>query len=892
MPQAPNQAQHPITLVPNQVSLDLRLAAYFRAQAGDARSVPAPPLEILSRWAASLSKRAALLRGEAAPLAPGPLAIQRLWEKTIEPDTPDWLPAERWTLAAQAMDADRLLLQWTQAGQEWGGGLAWRRFMRWRERVHAALEANGWQTPERQLVRLVGQIREGRVRAGLLPRHIRLEGFVETTRLERDLLDALSGAGVETELCRPSTTGAIRAELRPCESLDEELLAAARWARERLAAGARNVAVLVNGLDAIRERVSWAFENTFQGPELLGLADPADSEFHLRFAATLASHPVVDSALRLIEFSCGRHGKTRSFHPISRWLLSSAWAGSDSERFARATLEHRLRQKGRYHWSPAGVSAMAGGLEVPQLLERVTRWPAPVEGAHPADSFRGYLAHWGWPGPLALDPRGQQAVRRFLRQLEKLSLLDELPVSGAVRFLRQMCANERLPAGGGTLSPVQVVSPDDAFGVDFEAACLVNVHAGNWPGPARQNPLLPGAVNREIPRASSPGQLEYTRRLNQAILECAPDVICSWGRQARAGVPRAQSSLLPTGEPAESNSTKALTLAASAYPDVAALNGFARHPWLEEVHFHTGAPLEPGADRLTRAVDILAMQSACPFAAYLIHRLQAVFEPVPSLFADRAFAGWLLHTALERLYQAHAGAGTVPRDQEVPPAVEAALEHCNADRRLPPVTLAAERQRLASLLREWLEAENRRGTRPVDRLEQELEGELAGFRFDVRIDRVDRLPDGRAFALDYKSGAMPALAWHTARLTQPQLPLYALLLAQGGGPAGGLALASVRSGDIRLKGLVDDQRLAGAGIEGFEKPGKLAGGLGSWEAALGHWRGAFETVLDEFRAGHCEHVVYHEAPLRYLGLSLLLQHERLRDWNAARAGGADASPAA
>jgi len=356
-------------------------------------------------------------------------------------------------------------------------------------------------------------------------------------------------------------------------------------------------------------------------------------------------------------------------------------------------------------------------------------------------------------------------------------------------------------------------------------------------------------VNQLIPRAQPDGLLDYTRRLHRAALHCAPSVTCSWS-SVQDGVPASRSRLLRAGQAREGGIESPATLAGAAYPDLAGLEGFRNHPWLEARTAPEGPPLPSGEQRLQRAVSVLELQFACPFAAFLVHRLQAVFEAPPAAFADAAYTGLLVHKALERLYRPHLGASAMPAAHEIAGAVEAALEECRAGHRLPPVVLVAERRRLHRLLGEWLEAESRRRTGIPDRLEHTLEGALDGFRFDVRIDRIDRMPDGRWFVLDYKSGALPVVNWDADRLTQPQVPLYAVLLSrQEDVRAGGAALASVRPGGIRLKGLSDDPGLAGDGIEGFDPAGRLARRLGSWDAALRQWERALREALEEYRRG-------------------------------------------
>jgi len=884
MPATPIEPQDVTTLVPNQACLDLRLASVFRARNGDTEAIRAPAIQRFSSWAQELERRAGFLRGEYVPLVPGVFLVQRLWEQEIARDGPDWLPAERRALAAQSMEADRLLQQWTEPGREWGGGHSWQRFQRWRGRVHGRMAGSGWRTGEQQLAALRTRVVAGELPDGLLPRRIILDGFVELTRVETALVEALAQRGVEIVQAAIFEHGASATSRLRCDRADEELLLAAHWSRAQAAAGRGAVAVIVNGLDSLSDQVCRVFENVFEPEGLLGFGNRQSAAFYVREGMALAAHPLVAAGLRLIEWSQAGPRRQREFSEVSHWLLSPAWAGADTERSARAALEHRLRRRGVFRWSPLGVCALADGLELPELMARVTRWPGLERKNHPAAWFRRLLQHWGWPGPLPRDVRAGQAVQRFLQLLGDLERAENVGAPDALSILRQMCNGERLAIGGGALSPVQVIRPEDAWGCRFEAAWVVNLHAGNWPGPVRQNALLPAAVNRLIPRAQADGLLDYTRRLHRAILHSAPLVTCSWSA-VQGGVPASGSPLLDPGQVEPGRLQAPTTLAGAAFPDLEGLDGFGDHPWLQASVAPNARPVPDDATTLRHVVQLLELQFACPFAAFLAHRLQAGFETPPTAFADASYAGLLMHKALERLYRPHLGSSTRPAAEEISHAVAAALEACGAGRRLPPLVLTVERHRLEGLLRDWLDAEARRRTGDPVLLEHPLEGELAGFRFEVRIDRVDRMPDGRGFVLDYKSGALPSVNWDTGRLTQPQTPLYAVLLSQHGEiPAGGIALASVRPGAIRLTGLSDAPELADAGIEGFAPAGAAARRLGSWEQALRQWTDALRDALAEYRRGECGYRVYFEAPLRYLGLELLLQRQRLQAWQEAQGG--------
>ena len=87
-----------------------------------------------------------------------------------------------------------------------------------------------------------------------------------------------------------------------------------------------------------------------------------------------------------------------------------------------------------------------------------------------------------------------------------------------------------------------------------------------------------------------------------------------------------------------------------------------------------------------------------------------------------------------------------------------------------------ERWRLLRRLREWLMVETRRSPFTVEQTETQRLIRVGGLEVKLRIDRLDRLPDGRCAVIDYKTGAVSIDAWFGERPDEPQLPLYSLTL--------------------------------------------------------------------------------------------------------------------
>jgi hypothetical protein len=256
---------------------------------------------------------------------------------------------------------------------------------------------------------------------------------------------------------------------------------------------------------------------------------------------------------------------------------------------------------------------------------------------------------------------------------------------------------------------------------------------------------------------------------------------------------------------------------------------------------------------------------------------------MPGPFADAAGRGQLLHAALEELYRDRIGRPGLPAAAGITAAVERALRAQGAAPRLSAAGLAAERERLCRVLREWLEFEHGRAGFTLEAVEWCREFDYRGFTLAARIDRVDRLRGGRLLIIDYKSSRVDANDWSRARPVQAQLPLYAILLQRSGAHrVGGLALAAVRPGECGFSGVVDHPEAACGKLYGVGRDRHgLAGRFADWAAIQAHFERAVSGLLDEIVAGQAENVPHEPRVIAYAGLEAALRHAEGNAWLAA-----------
>jgi ATP-dependent helicase/nuclease subunit B len=249
----------------------------------------------------------------------------------------------------------------------------------------------------------------------------------------------------------------------------------------------------------------------------------------------------------------------------------------------------------------------------------------------------------------------------------------------------------------------------------------------------------------------------------------------------------------------------------------------------------------------------LELQSECAFRAAAEGRLGA--RPLETLVSGipRRVRGQLVHAALAHFWGEVGSRAALARLDEaglrltVARAVAAAI---GAFRHYLP------RGRIALLEQSWLEralgalaaVELERAPFTVAAREHGEALTLAGFRLNVRLDRLDRLDDGGSIVIDYKSGRGTPRRWRGARPDVLQLALYAAFRAE---PPVAVALARLPlaieprrkfTGVALREGLLP-------GIPAIERASQRELRGLDWQALLAEWRAAATQLMSDYGAG-------------------------------------------
>jgi probable DNA repair protein len=838
-----------------------------------------------AQWLDHLTS-SALLRGEIPPASvPGGFLTwaqeRSLWEQAIAADAGAAAELfDREGMALAAMEAASLQRTWRIEVAEPLHTEEYRAFLRWRNRVAEACRAGGWRTADETLTWRIDCIERG---IGGLPTRLGIAGFIAPDPLVSRLLVVLEARGVELfqlDFGREECTSALGAELPEAEA---ECISAAQWARDWLARDASaRIRIAVADLPARRLLLNSALDDVLH-PSAVGAAWAAQERDHAFVAGSpLATELLVDVALRLLQLLV--HSQRVAQAEFGALLCSVGWSADIDEADARARIEAGLRELlppettlERLQRAMARLCVdPAADLQAPQLvahlgalLEARGRAPRRQSPSAWGRAFGEWLTALGWPGQRVLLPAERAACDQLREALGGLLALDAImgrvDAGEALRQLQRHCRDHSFDSPRRAAARIEICSLDDALAGMVDALWVMGLNEGAWPPAPRPNPLLPAELQRRagISAARADSLAAEAQTLQAAWCDSASEVVFSWAQRE--------------GERALRRSPLLANVARHELP-AASLPLRSEELLLERI-YDAKAPSVGMDERIRGGTALLAAQAVCPAWGFYQYRLGAAVLPAPTFGLDARARGSLLHAALEEFWR---GRGLAELNQMDAAARSAELRRVVAhalaehDRRaaepLPPRLRQLEDERLQALLAIWLEVESRRAPFRVIACEERHDLDIEGLPVRVVIDRIDQLADGRLVVIDYKSGRSDSVAsWADARISEPQLPIYAAL-AFPDREVAAVALARVTPDKPGFLGVSeDDGLLPEVKSLGMQRKQYAEDDFPDWQTLRNIWAQRLTEVAREVRDGAAAVVFDAAKDLEFCDVRVLLR---------------------
>ncbi len=264
---------------------------------------------------------------------------------------------------------------------------------------------------------------------------------------------------------------------------------------------------------------------------------------------------------------------------------------------------------------------------------------------------------------------------------------------------------------------------------------------------------------------------------------------------------------------------------------------------METLEDHRGPPYINGA--LRGGTSLFKLQSECPFKAFAQLRLAAKAPGEAEAGLSAMDRGQLVHRVLERVWDSLGSHEALVSTTDerlaalVRMTVSAGIRELGEQRRALRRRFFAEieQERLERVVTEWLSLEKERKSFTVVEQENDRRVTVGGIEVRIRMDRVDRLPDGGLVILDYKTGECSPSDWEGDRPDQPQLPIYA---ATADSPVAGVLFGRLKTGKVAFTGLTDSEGVA-PGVNPLRDM--------SLEDRIDDWQRVLDRLGADFREG-------------------------------------------
>lgn len=638
-------------------------------------------------------------------------------------------------------------------------------------------------------------------------------GFDELTPAQHAFLSALANVGSEIEHFQEQKSEQ-QAEIICTRFVDanDELKAIAHWLRFQLEINKNtHIGVVIPDLKKLRNSVENIFDDVLTPSHLFSDETQGQNQrlYDLSLGKPLADYPVIHTAFAIL----GLKKETIALADLGALLRSPFLGGAETEMIPRAQLDAYLREQGE---PKVWLSSLQKYLEKNEpwskhcstLIASLQKWREMLQSPMKKQScfewiqsFLALLNTLGWPGERQLQGDELQTIeawRGLLDQFVSLDLVvDKLTYNDALSLLQHMAGEKNYQPETNHV-PIQVMGLLEAAGMQFDQLWVMGLHEEIWPANASANPFIPIQLQRQenMPHASAERELDYAHKITARLVTSAKKIIFSVPL-SMAGRELHPSPLL------EKYAQQTIQQGAIIHYAASIFNSS------KIEHFYDERAPKVKEAQASGGTSLFKDQAACPFRAFAKHRLGARSLANPEIGLSLIERGQLVHDCLQLFW------GKINTHVALVELTEGALalhiNQCAAQvikrfQRQHPFTATArfmliEQNRLQTMMREWLLLERQRQPFSVVEREQEHLCNIEGLKIQIRLDRVDQLPDGSLLVIDYKTGKTTLASWMDVRPDEPQLPLYAVTAKDN---IAAVVFGQVQHGAMKFVGLTDD----------------------------------------------------------------------------------------
>ncbi|MCX7126031.1 MAG: PD-(D/E)XK nuclease family protein [Gammaproteobacteria bacterium] len=350
--------------------------------------------------------------------------------------------------------------------------------------------------------------------------------------------------------------------------------------------------------------------------------------------------------------------------------------------------------------------------------------------------------------------------------------------------------------------PIQIMGALEASGILFDHVWVMGLHDGIWPAATKPHPLIPYVIQQQfnMPHATAKREHQFCEHMTKRLENAGEKVIFS--SPAKEGDQIFFPSQLIKHIPMINRDNLLLSNTINYSEKIFQTKK-------SEILEDDLAPAITTFSSIAGGSSILKLQALCPFRAFATIRLKGKALNNPVIGIPPVTKGILIHQILFEMWGElkDQKALLALTDESLDTLIEKYIDKTFTqmpDQPYQHYFYTVEKKRLKTLIREWLLLEKSRPYFRVIEREATCNLTINQLPLQIRLDRVDQLSDGSLFLIDYKTGVNTITGWFQERLTDPQLPIYALFQNESEKHYAGIAFAEIRNGDMKYKGVIHD----------------------------------------------------------------------------------------
>jgi probable DNA repair protein len=770
--------------------------------------------------------------------------LTALWAEIITSDNGHKDVINSKSLAGPALSAFRTLSLWQSENYQdiLPDSLESELYFKWHTTFKRELRDRQWITSECTVNIITQAIKQGAVN---IPPRIVLFSFDDIPPLYETLFQVIREFGGEVLESDTNSKPKSITKLAVKERQDQYVMAA-QWAKNILQSDLNStVAIVCPELTKYRSDIASAFTNVFEPQAVLPHIPRYTLPFNFSAGIPLGEVPLIRDALEYI----GLSDKRVNYSTISSLLRSPYIAGAESELYARTKFDVKLKEG---HTNKLNLDNVIQKNGCPEILSKsigafllhISNIPYEQNPSQWAYHFSKGLESIGWPGDRNLDSEEYQALTHWHSKLDQLSKMGALYKSctrdKALSLLRQNI-NCTVFQPETTDSPVQILGILEAAGLQFDHMWVMDLNDDIWPQAPKPNPFIPLIAQKTMamPHSSSDRELEFSKRILDRLESGADNIIMSYSERDNDKELRCSTLIKDLVEIDSDNISLSI------------INNYSRilYKSIPMVSIEDIPLSIKNTSSIKGGSGIISAQASCPFQAFAKYRLNASEMPEISIGLSHIERGELVHQTLEfiwkKLHTQENLLAMIPFEQAsmINDAIDFAFFWLRNHRAsIGERLLKLERQRLMTVINQWLEVERKRAPFIVEECESRVTINIAGLPIRIKRDRVDNI-EGERFLIDYKTGSCNLNGWSGERPDSPQIPLYAIA---DNDTCIGAAFGQVRKGEACYKGVSGKENIA----HGVVPADKLRSDLPkSWSDIKSHWTKQIEMLATEFLNG-------------------------------------------